>query len=384
MRQPLIIALTGSLLTLQACKGCNDQEIAPTPTVLPPTANHDFGSWLSMKVSPEGRPAIAYYDRSADALGYALGTIKDGKAVWVTEAVDSYPDENGLNPGDAGKYASLAFAPDGVPWIVYQDTTNGSLKYSRKADGGWSSGSADGGSGPSGDAGYWASLAIDKTGNPVATHYDKYAASLRLARWNGSSFDSIVVDEGSDYVPADTATDPISANVGEYSKIYVDTDGTEYIAYYDRANGALKLAVGSGSTFAIETVDDDGDVGQWPDLLVSDGTVHIAYQDITNQHLKHAYGHPGNFSTELVDTGSYTGADTAIYMDGSDLGIIYFDGTNNDQKAAQKSGDAWNISTVTGAEGALGYHNETVFVGDQRYTACYDYTARTIWFGALP
>ena len=36
-----------------------------------------------------------------------------------------------------------------------------------------------------------------------------------------------------------------------------------------------------------------------------------------------------------------------------------------------------------GAQGALGYHNETVKVGDARYAACYDFSARNVFFTAL-
>ena len=374
-------ALIIGSLSLQACKGCKEEDtVKPTPA--DPKPAHDVGSWLSMRVGPDERPAVAYYDRTMDALGYAVGTVGASGVTWVSEEVDSFPDDAGLNPGDAGRYASLAFGNDGTPWIVYQDTTNGTLKYARKADGGWSSGVADVGSGSSADAGYWTSLAMDGSGNPVAVHYDLKGQSLRVARWNGSAFTASVVDEGSDYVPADSGADTVPANVGEYAKIAVD-GSTEYIAYYDRANGALKLAVGSGGSYDISVVDDDGDVGQWPDIVVSGGDVHIAYYDVARKQLRYAVGRPGSFDIEVVDTAPYTGADTALYVEGSSPGIFYFDGVQNDQKLARKDGASWKIDTVTGDTSARGYHNETVTIGGVRYSACYDYTERGIWFSAI-
>lgn len=232
------------------------------------------------------------------------------------------------------------------------------------------------------DSGYWTSVAIDKDGNPVAVHYDKSAQNLRIARWSGSAFTGAVLDEGTDYVASDSGATPVSANVGEYANIVVDEDGTEYVAYYDRAWGALRLAVGNGTSFSVSTVDDVGDVGQWPSMSVSGGVVSIAYQDVGAGNLKFATGKPGNMSAEVVDVNAYTGADSALVMDGTSATILYFDGVNNDMKRAVKSGAAWNVDTVA-ADGALGFHNETVSVDGVRYAACYNYTTRKIWFSAL-
>ena len=87
---------------------------------------------------------------------------------------------------------------------------------------------------------------------------------------------------------------------------------------------------------------------------------------------------------EVVDAAAYTGADTALWVDGSSPGILYFDGVNNDQKLARKDGAAWKIETVTGSDSARGYHNESIEVDGKRFSACYDYTTREIWFAALP
>lgn len=388
MRGLVCVVLLGVTVTQVGCKGCKDEETEVKPTVTDPGEPHDIGSWLSMRVTVDGHPAIAYYDRTSDALGYAEGTLGGSGVTWVSEEVDSYPSESGMNPGDAGKYASLGFAPDGSAWIVYQDVSNGTLKYAHKEadtnDGAWTVGIADTGSGAKSDAGYWASLAFDKSGNPVAVHYDKGSQALRLARWDGSAFKGMVIDEGTDYVPADTGADTVSANVGEYAKILVDGD-VEYIAYYDRANGDLKLATGSGSTFSVATIDGAaGDVGMWPDLAVSGSDLYVAYQDVTTQNLRLAVGSGSSFTSELVDTAAYTGADTVLWVDGSSPGILYFDGVNNDQKLARKNGSTWEIETVTGNESARGYHNESVVVDGKRYSACYDYTTREVWFAELP
>lgn len=382
-------ALTLALVATFALSGCKDTEETKNDPVGQddpvPEDPHDIGAWLSMGAMPDGKPAVAFYDRTSDALGFAIGTVKDGAVTWATEEVDSYPDSNGLNPGDAGKYASMAIASDGVVWIAYQDTSNGVLKYAKRdASGAWTTGNADAGGGPGSDAGYWASMRIDASGNPVVAHYDNNKSTLRVARWNGASFSAEVVYEGTDYTPTDTAGEYAEGNAGEYAKLYVADDGTEYIAFYDRAWGALRLASGNASGYSVELVDDSADVGQWPDLLVDGATVTVAYHDVTNQDLKLATGRAGGpWTTEIVDDGAYVGADTVLYANGSDPAILYFDGANNDLKRASKSGGTWSRETMGGDGAAVGYHNESVIAGGTRYAACYDYTNRTIWFSAL-
>jgi hypothetical protein len=374
---------------LQACEGCQETTVTPVQGAGDPEAwSDDIGSWLSMAVSPDNQPAIAYYNRTQDALGYAVGTLGgDGSVTWVHEQVDSYPDENGLNPGDAGRYASLAFAGDGTPWIAYKDSSLGNLKYAHKVDGAWKVGVADTSSKPgAADMGYWASLAIDSSGNPLIAHHDEAEGTLRVARWNGSAFAAAVVDEGQDFVPTD-GTDPIPADVGEYAKLLVAGDGTEYIAYYDRAFGALRLARGAGGTFTTELVDGGAgtaatDVGQWPSMLLDGSTLHITYHDAKEQDLEHAYGAPGGFTLETIDDRAFVGADSALFKDGG-LGVLYQDATNNDVLVARQRDGAWALETVAGSEAALGFHNETVAIDGKRYAASYDFTNRTAWFAAL-
>ena len=97
-----------------------------------------------------------------------------------------------------------------------------------------------------------------------------------------------------------------------------------------------------------------------------------------------AHGGSGGWSTELVDSGDHIGADAALFVDGGKTGIVYFDGLQNDMKLARNTGDAWTAEKLTGDQGALGFHNETVKIGDVRYVACYDFTARSVFFAALP
>jgi hypothetical protein len=378
-----LLFVTGAALTLGGCS-CRDDNVHPKDdTGAGEEDNADRGQWLSMSALSDGRPVISYYDRTSGALAVSTGTISDDEVSWAHEQVDGYTDENGLDVGDRGHYTSLAVGSSDSLWVAYQDISNGSLRYAvREAGGAWSTGLADGGDGLSPEAGLYASLALDPSGNPVIAHYESSAAELRVARWTGSAFTTEIVDEGEAFEPDTGAS--ADADVGRYARIHIDTDGTERILYYDAANGALKLATGTTGSYTITTVDDDGDVGAWPSLLLESGTLHIAYHDLGNQDLKYATGDGTTFTVTTVADGEYVGADAEIFRDSSGaLNVLYFVGATNDLYLATETDSTWSSELIDGDEAALGFHNETVEIDGTRYAACYDYTHRTIWFSSL-
>jgi len=380
------LVLGASCGALLAGCGCRDDPVRPIEDV-PTEDPNDIGQWLSMDTMPDGSPAVSFYDNTKGALAFAIGTVKDGKAIWDREEVDGYPGQDGLDPGDRGRYTSLALQEDGVAWITYYDSTNGALRYARRdADGEWETGIAGTGSGPSPDVGKFSSVALNVDGNPVVAFYDVGDAELRFSSWNGTGFSTEVVDEGTDFAPVDTggSAEAAEADVGRYANL-VSHGGVEYIAYYDAANGQLKLASGSGSGWSVETVDDGTEtgskVGAWPDIHFDGGRMVIAYQDVGNGDLRLAQGNPGgNWTLETIDSGSNMGADAAVYLDGEVPVVYYFDGYNNDIRKATREGNAWSTETVDGDSAALGFHIETATNGTDRFVACYDYTNRKIWF----
>ena len=390
-----LATLGAGLPTLVACKGCkSDQTITPAGLddtgdgggTGPEEYTNDWGQWLTMDVMQDGRPALAYYDKTKGGLGFAIANI-DGETVeWEREEADGYTNEDGLDVGDRGKYASMAVASDGTVWVAYQDVALENLRWARRdpTTHEWTNNTADGGSEPNGTAGMFAALDLDSSSNPVIAHYDSVAQDLRVSRYNGTAFTSEVVDEGTDAVAADGSTIP--ANVGMFADLVIQ-DGVEYLAYYDAASGDLKLAWGaSGSNYTIEVVDSGeagADVGQWPNIVVQGGQLWISYHDVTNQDLMLATGAPGSWSMERVDQAEFVGADSAIFLNGTQPSIVYFDGRNNDMRLATKLGEDWQSEQLAGDEGALGFHNEVVQAGGAYYGACYDYTAHTVWFQRL-
>lgn len=378
---------------LGGCKGCAGGDksgtgaVTDTGTPADVPFTDDWGQWLTMAVMPDGRPAAAAYDRTQGALTFAIATLDSaGTPTWKHEEVDGYPDSDGLDVGDRGTYASMAINTDGTIWISFYDVKLHALRYAKGVEGGpWETGVADAGGGATPNAGLWTSLALDAKGDPVIAHYDAGKAELRVAHWGGTAFSGEVVDSGED-VTLDSG-DTVSADVGKYARLKI-ANGEEYIAYYDAAAGALKLASGTSGAYSVEVVDNGGDansdVGPWPDMLVdSQGTLSIAYQDVTNQDLLFATGTPGSWTTSIVDDGEYRGADAALFLNGSYPAIAYFDGRNNNIMLAQEAGTTWSSTTLGGDDAALGYHNEVISTGGAHYAGCYDYTNRDVWFHVL-
>ncbi len=346
---------------------------------------HDIGQYLSMTLNDEGQPVISFYDRDKGALAFGVGEVLGETLDWTLSPVDGYPDDVGLDPGDRGKYTSVAVDAAGTTWIAYHDATSGVLRVATCPKGGtaWELLVGDAGTGASPETGKFASLALDPSDNPVIAHYQSDKQLLRVARFNGTAFTGETVDEGTGYVAQDTGEQDIAANVGKYASLAIADDGTEYIAYYDAAHGDLKLATGTTGAYTVTTIDADGDVGAWPDLMINGDELVIAYQDVGNQDLKLARGSGSTWTLELLDDANYVGADAAVFMNGSYPGVWYFDGHDNNVKLAQQAGSDWSADTWAGDDAALGYHLETVTVDATVWVASYDYTNRTIWSDSL-
>lgn len=359
--------------------GCKqDFDFVPQePTIL----DADHGQWLSMDVSPDGQLAVTYYDRTRDAIGFAFGEPRadDGVVFWRYEEVDGYPDQNGLNPGDRGKFSSMRVASDGRVWASYYDASNGALRAAFRDAGVWTAEVADSGSGLSPDAGQWTSLDLDADGNPVVAHYDVKGGALRVARRDSAgSWSAVEAFDGQ-------SVGDIPAGAGQMGHLVIK-DGVEYIAFYDAANGSLNLVQGTAGAYTHTLVSDAGDSGQWPSIAFDGETMYIAYQRADTQDLMLATRTGGGaFTTQIVDDGPYRGADTAVFVPAAGQpAILYFDGHENDQWLATSSGGTWSRQKVGGDGIAVGYHNEVAFTRGHWWAGSYDYTNRRIFVTPLP
>jgi hypothetical protein len=323
------------------------------------------------------------------------------------------------NAGDVGQYSALAISATGNPSISFYDKTYGDLKYATwngtqwvittvdasKRDGGWWWGWGNRwGQDPvyvkcyhgTERVGEHSSLALDSSGRPRISYYDKSRGDLKYASWDGAQWIITTVDS--------------PGNVGEYSSLALDSSGKPRISYYDSTHGDLKYASWDGSRWIITTVDyskrdshgrsfwdwdNDGDydkgyqnyyhgtgkVGEFSSLaLDSSGKPRISYYDESNRDLKYASWNGNQWEITTVDGTNYkkgtqkgcnwdddrhgfqyntikVGEYTSLALNTTGYpSISYYDETNRDLKYASWDGSRWVISTVDRA-GSVGEYS---------------------------
>ena len=248
------------------------------------------GQFSSIAVGKDGVPHMAYYDATANDLKHAWGTWASvaGEWEWTNEVVDS--------TGNVGQHTSIAVDDRGALHIVYYSTAKGGiLKHAYgpqdRITQQWKWIVTEVLDPLSGDAGKYASLAIDSPGRVHVVYF----LSGPNALWHASG------TWNPDSRQWDWATGAVDDDVGLFGghgDLAISDDGTLHIAYYDAANDSLKYAVGAHNvgaglwSWSTEVVDgpQDAHVGMFPSIVVHDsGSVYITYYDETNGNLKLAY-----------------------------------------------------------------------------------------------
>jgi hypothetical protein len=359
---------------------CKDEPVSPLVDDVPfdpapePT---EWGSYLSMRPTNDGgRLALAYFAPYDTAVGFALGTPREDRTVsWAHERVDGWP-QGGLDTEDLGAYTSLAMDADGVAWIAYQDRALGGLFVAHRTQPGvWVTALADT------QGGAFASIAIGTDGQPMVAHVVPGAASVRLCRLpEGGTWTCDGVYQGTDGAASTTGggTVPVPASVG-HTRLAV-LDGVAWLAFADLAAGESHLAdVTSG--FEDDVIDDQG-AGTFPSISAIDGTLRVVWYEDATHHLELATRTGTSWGVEVLDAGDHRGADPELFLLDGALAVVYQDTRAGDLVLATKSSD-WAPATLAGEEGALGFHNEVVVIGDTPWVASYDWTTRTPTFLAL-
>jgi len=388
-RLPLFLMLA---MTVMAFLGCRDDEVSDDDVssqndddTTGSTDDDDDteapadvfrGLWASMEITGAGEVIVAYYDYLEGGLGLAR---KAASATEFThEQVDGYTYETDtglpVNPGDRGRYLDLALDGSDTPHLAYHDRDETALMYTTWDGEAWVNETVDGTSG-SASVGTFNSIAIDASGNPAIAYYDAGEQALMFAR-KDVGWVIETVDEG-ELLDDAIALEIDEPDVGPYAHL-VHQDGTYWIAYYDRANGNLKLAHGTPGAWAIETLAGigDGDRGAWPFLYAeATGVFRISFHDVGEQDLLLGRYEAAAFTYETLDNADFVGADSVIAMVGSGLRVHYFDGNDNDVKQAVDLGDGtWDISTLI-SDGAVGFSNNLAYHDGQMVTCSFDYTA---------
>jgi hypothetical protein len=249
----------------------------------------NVGSFVSLAINGQGRPAVAYYDPHNADLKFAQFNGTD----WDVAVVDSQ--------FTTGYYPSLKFDDLNHPAITYYSKSGGSLKFATNAGSGWTTQVVD----TKGDTGRFSSLALNPATGRWAVAYEnssaglfKYAQQNNHGAWVITSVDD--TDKG-----------------GGYISLTFDANNLPAFSYYDARNGNLKFARrAANNVWSKTTVAAKNTQGLYTNLFFEDNQPVIYYFNKTANKAVAARRGPSTWSLEDVATGGGRFLTLALDNDG--------------------------------------------------------------------
>ena len=334
---PVLIAIV-SVLLLIGTVSASDFGPWSIQTV---TSAGNVGQYSSIALDAAGHPAISYYDQTNGDLKYAswdgsrwvITTVDCSKRAdkhhwlffWAREYDREY-EECFHGTEKVGEYSSLALDSSGKPRISYYDKTKGDLKYASWDGSRWVVTTVDSNK----DVGEYTSLALDAAGHPAISYYDQTNENLKYASWDGSKWVITTVDGSSRTKVRDWS------NQHTYNNIAADSPGKSGEHGWD-----------DDHTGRDEHGNNNWKVGKYSSLaLDSSGKPRISYYDQTNRDLKYASWDGTKWVITTVDSTKKVGEYASLKLDtNGDPRISYYDATHSDLKFA--SWDSTNFLWVT-------------------------------------
>jgi hypothetical protein len=308
-----------------------------TSTVAVDTGPSDVGWYPSLALDASENPVVSYYD----------STNGDLKILHCNDAYCAGGDESITAPvtaGDTGLYTSLALDGSGYPVVSYYDASDFHLKILHCNDPDCAGGD-DIPTTPDafGFGGSWTSLALDSGGNPVVS-YQVASNDLKILHCN----DPACTGGDESITSPDTAGD-----TGYYSSLALDASGNPVVSYASLgfyftlmllhcndpncAGGdeSVTAAAGAGAaSVGINTsLELDGDGNPVVSHFFSDGITETSYADL---HLMHC-DNPDCTGTGnqhvAPETSGLVGITSSLELDALGNPVVsYYDSLNNDLK----------------------------------------------------
>lgn len=254
----------------------------------------------------DGNPSVSYGNGVFGRNGYLKFAHRQGPS-WTVQLVDG--------KGAYTDWTSLAYDPrDGFPSISYVTVSKndeGTLKLAHWDGTSWSLRVVEVGA-----RARYSSLAFDDAGNPAIAYCDdinrdRIFETLKLARWNGVSWEIQVVETGvNGYgIAPDLAFDPV----------------TGHPAIVHNPSGQVRLARWNGASWDVQVVAN----GKGGSLAFNaTGALYIAYGVSTEIHVA---GWDGTgWQSQLVDVGFSLSRRTVLVFDPGGRPSLSYSGTSTD------------------------------------------------------
>lgn len=186
------------------------------------------------------RPHTCYYDGNHTLLKYAV----QDNGVWLLETI--VPEH----------VYSVSMALDDLdrPHVCFQGMAE-QLRYATKSGTGWNIATLD----PGSDTGYYAQIALDRSGYPHIVSYDKTSSEIRYRKWNGASWTSTLV-----------ATAAMSSSA---LSLALDASDSPCVLYQDNSQPTLMYA--------------SLDKGLWRSIEISGGPIRALNCKLRIDQLNH-------------------------------------------------------------------------------------------------
>ena len=296
--------------------------------------------FTSLAFAPDGTPYVAYVDAND---GYKISVMNYNGSIW------NLAGTAGFAVGSA-KPVSLVFAPDGTPHLSFVDAgyTTQVMKFNGVDT--W----LPVGTGVLADTDS-TSLAFAPDGTPLVAYIDGIYSTAQVMTYSGEVWNSSAV----------------STAVAVSPSLAIAPDGTTYLAYADYGNGG-KATVMKYTGTAWTTVGNAGfsaGTATGGSLAIApDGTLYLAYQDGAAAGKATVMTFSGG-SWSLVGPAGFTAGTAsiislAIAPDGKPA-MAFQDGANSARATVMKyNGSAWSVVASAGFSTAMASSPSLAFAPD--------------------